>query len=214
MPSGAVFDAKMRWQLQKWPTGCVAQAEDNTCLNDIGSPKVCTKISSSQKGFMMQNIEISEQQKLSDELAEIAGMINKRVSQTAYEIGQNLIRAKELCRHGEWLLFLGQAGINERNAQRMMRFVRLAGDVKDIQALPSMNSILEQDREKHEQDLGMAIQTIFEGALLGTDIFKSQVDKGDKLAATKLGGLILRDIQPSYGRSGLKKRIFRPNPTV
>ena len=96
--------------------------------------------------------------------------------------------------------FLEQAGIQERSAQRMMRYVRLIGEVEDIQALPSMNSILEKDREKHEQDLGMAIQTIFEGVLLVADVFKSQVDKGDKLAATKLGGLILRDIQPWFNK--------------
>ena len=44
---------------------------------------------------MMQNIEINEQQ-LSAKLSEIAGRISKRVSQTAYDVGQDLIRAKEL----------------------------------------------------------------------------------------------------------------------
>ena len=53
----------------------------------------------------------------------------------------------------------------------MMRFVRLAGDVKDIQALPSMSSILEKDRKKHEQKLEKAIKVIFEGVILVVDIF-------------------------------------------
>ena len=143
----------------------------------------------------MQNIEINEQQ-LSAKLSEIADRISKRVSQTAYDVGQDLIRAKELCRHGEWLPFLEQAGINERSAQRMMRFVRLAGDVKDIQALPSMNSILEQDRKKHEQKLEKAIKVIFEGVILVVDIFKSMLSKGDANAAIKMGCLIMSHIRP------------------
>ncbi len=143
----------------------------------------------------MQNIEINEQQ-LSAKLSEIADCINRRVNQTAYEIGQNLIKAKELCRHGEWLPFLEQAGIYERNAQRMMRYVRLIGEVEDIQALPSMTRVLQQDIEKHEQKLEKAIKVIFEGVLLVADVFKSQVDKGDKLAAIKMGGLIMSRIRP------------------
>ena len=143
----------------------------------------------------MQNIEINEQQ-LSAKLAEIADRINRRVSQTAYDVGQDLIGAKELCRHGEWLPFLEQAGINERNAQRMMRYVRLAGDVKDIQALPSMSRMLEKDRKKHEQKLEKAIKVIFEGVILVVDIFKSMLDKGDANAAIKMGCLIMSHIRP------------------
>lgn len=40
------------------------------------------------------------------------------------ESGRLLLRAKDACKHGEWLPFLGQAGIEERTAQRHMKLAK------------------------------------------------------------------------------------------
>ena len=142
----------------------------------------------------MQNTEVSEQTSLSDELAEIANRINKRVSFTAYEVGQNLIQAKELCKHGEWLPFLEQAGIQERSAQRMMRYVRLVGEVDDIQALPSMHSLLEKDKQDTYQAVENLVDVIAEGIQLLEHVFNLLADNDEASAAIRLGASIIRNI--------------------
>ncbi|WP_027167299.1 DUF3102 domain-containing protein [Mesorhizobium sp. WSM3224] len=42
----------------------------------------------------------------------------------AMDAGQMLIDAKAACQHGEWLPFLGRAGIHERRARRLMQLAR------------------------------------------------------------------------------------------
>ena len=64
------------------------------------------------------------------ELQRIADRIRERVARTAYEIGQELLAAKSICEHGEWLGFLLVAGIAPRTAQDMMAFASKVDDPK------------------------------------------------------------------------------------
>ena len=142
----------------------------------------------------MQNTEICKQSTLPVELIEIANRINKRVSTTAYDVGQELIQAKDLCRHGEWLPFLERAGIHERNAQRMMRYVRLVGEVDNMQALPSVYSVMEKDKRDTYQAVENLVNAIKDGMQSLEHTLNLLVENGETAAAIKLAASILRNI--------------------
>ena len=143
---------------------------------------------------MMQNTEICKQPTLPVELTEITNRINKRVSTTAYDVGWDLIRAKDLCGHGEWLPFLEQAGIHERNAQRMMRYVRLVGEADDVQALPSVYSVLGKDKRDTYQAVENLVDAIKDGMQLLDQALNFLVDNDEAAAAIRLAASILRNI--------------------
>ena len=79
------------------------------------------------------------------ELQETACRIRDRVSRTAYDIGADLLAAKEKCKFGQWTPFLTAAGLHERSAQRLMSYCRAIEADPSIdpgKSLPSMRSIL------------------------------------------------------------------------
>ena len=85
---------------------------------------------------------------LPESLTEIADRIrdrNSRITEDIYENGRDLTTAKELCKHGEWLLFLEKTGTPPRTAQAMMQYAREINDnprIDRTKALPSMRSVL------------------------------------------------------------------------
>ena len=71
---------------------------------------------------------------LSGEMQTLAYTIRDQVDRLAGQaeaVGQNLLRARELAKRGQWTPFLEASGISERTAQRLMQFARaqIAGKV-------------------------------------------------------------------------------------
>jgi len=72
--------------------------------------------------------------KLSNSLADLAERVREAQAEIAsaevaaaaraLDAGGLLCRAREECRHGEWLPFLARAGVQERQAQRLMQLAR------------------------------------------------------------------------------------------
>ena len=85
---------------------------------------------------------------LSPGLAAIAAGIRDRINATAYQTGQDLIRAKSICQHGDWMPFLQAAGIKTRTARELMQYVKLLGDDVDVRALPPVSRVLADHRGK------------------------------------------------------------------
>ena len=110
---------------------------------------------------------------LSHNLQERADRISRIVNTSAYEIGRELIAAKEQCRHGEWQPFLEKCNISRRAAQRVMRYVRLVGRVEDLRKLPSMTGTLRQDDGKRAQEFERGYLAIFNACTLLANIFNA-----------------------------------------
>ena len=55
-------------------------------------------------------------------LAERAGKFYRRSSEDWLACGNLLLEAKKVCPHGEWSVFLEEAGIPQRSARRMLAF--------------------------------------------------------------------------------------------
>ena len=55
-------------------------------------------------------------------LAERAGKFYRRSSEDCLACGNLLLEAKKVCPHGEWSVFLEDAGIPQRSARRMLAF--------------------------------------------------------------------------------------------
>ena len=55
-------------------------------------------------------------------LAERAGKFYRRSSEDWLACGNLLLEAKKVCPHGEWSVFLEDAGIPQRSARRMLAF--------------------------------------------------------------------------------------------
>ena len=87
---------------------------------------------------------------LSPELHDLARAIRCQVERTAEVLGRNLLRARQLARHGEWLPFLDTAGIAERTAQRLMGFVRTmdAGERAAVSLLALLDSPTDIEAER------------------------------------------------------------------
>ena len=82
---------------------------------------------------------------LTTELEQVAGRIRDRITLTAYDVGMDLIAAKEKCLHGQWLPFLDAAGVGERSARRMMQYCRAIENDPEIdpaKSLPPVNAVL------------------------------------------------------------------------
>ena len=61
-------------------------------------------------------------------IAERAGLLFRRSTDASLSCGRELLQAREIADHGDWLPFLHQAGIPPRTAQRLMRVAEYAGD--------------------------------------------------------------------------------------
>ena len=61
------------------------------------------------------------------ELAERAGRLFRRSTSDALGCGRVLLEAREVADHGRWLVFLTDAGIHARTAQRLMRIADYVG---------------------------------------------------------------------------------------
>ena len=92
---------------------------------------------------------------LSNDLVAIAAGIRDRINATAYQTGQDLIRAKSLCQHGDWMPFLEASGIKASTARELMQYVRLLGDGVNLKALPPVSQVLAQHRGKTTESVNL-----------------------------------------------------------
>ena len=92
---------------------------------------------------------------LSSDLEQLANGIKSKVIRAYYELGADLVKAKALCGHGQWLPFLELAEIHEKQAQRAMRYFQTVKRVYGGQPnqLPSMRQVLSGEYETQVLDL-------------------------------------------------------------
>ena len=84
----------------------------------------------------------------SEPLQSLAEAIRGTVARTAETLGRDLLRARRLAEHGEWLPFLEAAGMHERTAQRLMQHVRTldAGRREEV----SLQRLLETEDDERD----------------------------------------------------------------
>ena len=65
---------------------------------------------------------------LSDVLNQRVTVIRRYQVSAYLSIGQELLKAKDECQHGQWAIFLDECGINQRHAQQIMQVTRAVND--------------------------------------------------------------------------------------
>jgi len=82
--------------------------------------------------------------RLSPTLGDLARAFRDATARSADTMGRILVRARRVAKRGEWLPFLEAAGIRERAAQKLMRFVELTDEGRNPEGL-SMRALLEAE---------------------------------------------------------------------
>ena len=92
---------------------------------------------------------------LSSDLEQLANGIKSKVIRAYYELGADLVKAKALCGHGQWLPFLELAEIHEKQVQRATQYFQTVKRVYGGQPkqLPSMRQVLSGEYETQVLDL-------------------------------------------------------------
>ncbi len=93
------------------------------------------------------------------QLVAAADMLELEAIENRLEAGRLLVIAKDGCGHGNWLPFLSRAGVNERQAQRLMQLARsgLKSDtVSDLGGIKAALQFLSERRlPKHGEALSV-----------------------------------------------------------
>ena len=147
--------------------------------------------------------DLAEQVKATNAASEEAA---RKGVEKALETGRLLIRAKEACAHGDWLHFLERAGVNERQAQRLMQLARsglISDTVSDLggikgalsflagwrlpdfaEALLITSRAVEEESGEEEAFVGGPVCYVWESAE-SRGYYNIAVLHGDELSATK-----------------------------
>ncbi len=124
---------------------------------------------------------------LTPDLKQLANGIKSKIIRAYYELGADLVKAKALCGHGQWLLFLDLAEIHQKQAQRAMQYFQTVKRVNGGQPkqLPSMRRVLSGEYE--EQVLDLEINRL-QGEINWQEECKEQLQRPDQenaIAETK-----------------------------
>ena len=95
------------------------------------------------------NSEVISSSDLSEALKESARIIGSLVNRAVLDIGRELVKAKGLCQHGEWLTFLRVIEMQERTSQRYIKYVTMydSEEYDHLKHLPYSRFLSEVDRE-------------------------------------------------------------------